>query len=51
MVADAKKYGLRKISHEGTFWEAEAGVAYRRTNHPIRAVESFKAILRAALST
>lgn len=51
MVADAKKYGLRKVSHEGTFWEAEAGVAYRRTNHPIRSVESFKAILRAALST
>ena len=50
MLGDAEKFGLVSIPHEGTFWESEAGIAYRRTNRPIRPVESFKAILRASLS-
>jgi DNA-binding transcriptional LysR family regulator len=50
MLPDAEKYGLRKIAHEGTFWEAEAGIAYRRTNNPIRALDSFVSILKAKLS-
>ena len=50
MLEDAEKFGLVRIPHDGTFWESEAGIAYRRTNRPIRPVESFKAILRASLS-
>lgn len=50
MLADAEKFGLVNIPHEGTFWESEAGIAFRRTSRPVRAVESFKAILRASLS-
>jgi DNA-binding transcriptional LysR family regulator len=44
------RFGLAPIPHEGTFWEAEAGIAYLRTNRPARMIESFKAILRASLS-
>ncbi|HEY5082516.1 MAG TPA: LysR family transcriptional regulator [Bauldia sp.] len=50
MLPDAERFGLVSIPHEGTFWEAEAGIAYRRTNRPVRTVESFKAILRASIS-
>ena len=50
MLADAERFGLVAIPHEGTFWEGEAGIAHRRTNRPTRALESFKAILRASLS-
>ena len=50
MLPDAEKYGLQKVSHAGTFWEAEAGIAYRRTTNPVRALDSFIAILRAKLS-
>jgi DNA-binding transcriptional LysR family regulator len=50
MLADAARFDLVPIPHEGTFWESTAGIAYRRTNRPIRPVESFKAILKASLS-
>jgi DNA-binding transcriptional LysR family regulator len=50
MLGDARKFGLVNIPHEGTFWESQAGIAFRRTSRPVRAVESFKAILRASLS-
>lgn len=50
MLGDAEKFGLVNIPHDGTFWEAEAGIAYRRTSRPIRPVESFKAILRSSLA-
>ena len=50
MLRDAEKFGLVRIPHDGTFWESEAGIAYRRTNRPIRPVESFKAILRTSLA-
>ncbi len=51
MLKDAEKFGLARIPHDGTFWELQAGIAYRRTSRPIRPVESFKAILRASLSS
>jgi DNA-binding transcriptional LysR family regulator len=50
MVDYAKRFGLVTIKHEGTFWEAEAGLAYMRTNRPSRTIESFKSMVRAALS-
>jgi DNA-binding transcriptional LysR family regulator len=51
VMADyAKRFGLVTIPHEGTFWEAEAGLAYLRTNRPARTLESFKSRVRAALS-
>ena len=50
MLADAELFGLVAIPHEGTFWEGEAGIAHRRTNRPLRVVESFKAILRASIT-
>ena len=50
MLPDAERFGLVAIPHEGTFWEGEAGIAYRRTTRPARSVESFKAILRASIS-
>lgn len=51
MLDDAQKFGLVRIPHDGTFWESQAGIAFRRTTRPIRPVESFKAILRTSLST
>ncbi len=50
MVDFAKRFGLVDIPHEGTFWEAEAGLAYLRSNQPPRMVESFKSMVRAALA-
>lgn len=50
MLPDAQQFGLVRIPIEGTFWELAAGIAYRRTTQPVRAVESFKAILRTALA-
>ncbi|MGB7102065.1 MAG: LysR family transcriptional regulator [Xanthobacteraceae bacterium] len=50
MVDFAKRFGLVTIPHEGTFWEAEAGLAYLRTNRPPKSLESFKSRVRAALS-
>jgi len=50
MLPYAERFGLLGIPHEGTFWESEAGIAYRRTNRPPRPLESFKAILRASIS-
>lgn len=51
MLPDAELFGLVALPQEGTFWESEAGIAYRRTSRPLRIAESFKAILRASLST
>jgi DNA-binding transcriptional LysR family regulator len=50
MLPDAERFGLVAIPHEGTFWEAQAGIAYRQTSRPLRAVESFKAILRSSMA-
>jgi DNA-binding transcriptional LysR family regulator len=51
MLPDLRRFDLVPVPHEGTFWESTAGIAYRRTNRPIRPVESFKAILRASLAS
>jgi hypothetical protein len=50
MVDYAARFGLVAIPHEGTFWEAEAGLAYLRTNRPSRMLEAFKSRVRAVLS-
>jgi len=51
LMADyAKRFGLVTITHEGTFWDAEAGLAYMRTSRPARMIESFKSMVRAAVS-
>ncbi len=50
MVDYAKRFGLVAIPHEGTFWEAEAGLACLRTSRPARTLESFKSMVRAALA-
>lgn len=50
MAEFATEFGLTQIPHAGTFWEAEAGLAYRRTREPARMTESFKSMVRAALS-
>jgi DNA-binding transcriptional LysR family regulator len=50
MLSDAERFGLVAIPHEGTFWDSQAGIAYRQTSRPLRMVESFKAILRASLA-
>jgi DNA-binding transcriptional LysR family regulator len=43
-------FGLTQIPHAGTFWEAEAGLAYLRGREPARMTESFKSMVRAALA-
>jgi DNA-binding transcriptional LysR family regulator len=45
------RFGLRPIRHEGTFWEAEAGIAHLRSSRPARIIESFKAILRSTITS
>jgi DNA-binding transcriptional LysR family regulator len=50
ILPDAQKLGLTRIPHEGTFWEAEAGVAYRNTDNPIKALLSFKSMVKSSLS-
>lgn len=50
MLPDAEKLGLVRIPHDGMFWEAEAGVAYRTTEHPLKMVARFTSMLKASLS-
>ncbi len=49
MLADAAKFDLVPIQHEGTFWESSAGIVTRATPYPKNMVESFKSILREHL--
>jgi hypothetical protein len=49
MLADAHKFGLTRIAHAGTFWDSEAGIAYRATTTPVKALTSFIAMLKVAL--
>lgn len=50
MLPLAEKLGLTCIPHEGTFWEAEAGVAYRPSSASLKAMTSFQSMLKAALT-
>jgi len=50
MLGDAARFDVARVPHAGTFWDAPAGVAYRLTQHPVRMIESFKAILRTHLN-
>jgi DNA-binding transcriptional LysR family regulator len=49
MLADAQKFGLTRIAHAGTFWDSEAGIAYRATANPVKALTSFISMLKVAL--
>ena len=49
MRADFEALDLVSLPMEGTFWEREAGICYRRTSRPLRTLESFKAILRTSI--
>jgi DNA-binding transcriptional LysR family regulator len=49
LLPDAQSFGLTRIAHEGTFWEAEAGIAYRNTANPNPALASFVSMLKIAL--
>jgi DNA-binding transcriptional LysR family regulator len=49
MLADAHKFGLTRIAHAGTFWDSEAGIAYRATATPVKALTSFISMLKVAL--
>jgi DNA-binding transcriptional LysR family regulator len=49
MLADANKFGLTRIAHAGTFWDSEAGVAYRATATPVKALTSFISMLKVTL--
>jgi DNA-binding transcriptional LysR family regulator len=49
MLADAQKFGLARIAHAGTFWDSEAGIAYRATANPVKALTGFIAMLKVAL--
>jgi DNA-binding transcriptional LysR family regulator len=49
MLADAQKFGLTRIAHAGTFWESEAGIAYRAAANPVKALTSFISMLKVAL--
>lgn len=50
MIPDAERFQLTRIPHEGTFWESEAGIAYRSSASPMKALTSFNSILKATLS-
>ncbi|MBN06827.1 MAG: hypothetical protein CMM45_03220 [Rhodospirillaceae bacterium] len=47
---EIEAFGLKKISHEGTFWEFEGGIARRRSSPPSSAFQGFRAILKSAVS-
>jgi DNA-binding transcriptional LysR family regulator len=49
MLADAQKFGLTRIAHAGTFWDSEAGIAYRATENPVKALTGFISMLKVAL--
>ncbi|MDR3497007.1 MAG: LysR family transcriptional regulator [Ancalomicrobiaceae bacterium] len=49
MLDCTRHFGLVSLPHDGTFWEAEAGIVTLKTDRPKRITESFKAILRASL--
>lgn len=50
MLPDAERFELTRLPHEGTFWESEAGIAYRTSASPIKTLTTFAAILKAALA-
>lgn len=49
MLPDLQRFALVRIPHEGMFWEAEAGVAYRTTSSPVKSLTSFLSMLKASL--
>lgn len=51
MLPDAEKFGIRRVAHEGNFWDSEAGIAYRSTASPIKALTSFTSMLKVALAS
>jgi DNA-binding transcriptional LysR family regulator len=48
--SEMEVFGLTKISHEGTFWEFEGGIASRRSSPPSPAFQGFRAILKSSIS-
>jgi hypothetical protein len=50
MLNYAEAFGLKALSVHGTLWEAPAGIAYRRTNNPIPAINSFCALIRSRVA-
>lgn len=49
MLAYAEAFGLKALDVRGTLWHASAGIAFRRTNNPIPAVNSFCGLIRSSL--
>jgi DNA-binding transcriptional LysR family regulator len=50
LLPDAERYDLVRVPHEGTFWVSEAGLAYRETRDPIRALTSLRSMLKEVLA-
>lgn len=48
LLESAAKFGLVRIPFKGPFYQASAGIAYRRTRHAKKMIESFNAVLREA---
>lgn len=48
--SEIEAFGMTPISHEGTFWEFEGGIARRRSSPPGPAFQGFRAILKGAVT-
>ncbi|MBT4939688.1 MAG: LysR family transcriptional regulator [Rhodospirillaceae bacterium] len=49
-LSEIEAFGLTQISHEGTFWEFEGGIARRRSSPPGPAFQGFRAILKSSVA-
>ncbi len=47
---EIEAFGLSQISHDGTFWEFDGGIARRRSSPPSPAFQGFRAILKSSVS-
>ena len=48
--SEIEAFGLTQITHEGTFWDFEGGIARRRSSPPGPAFQGFRAILKSSVS-
>jgi|TARA_B100000315_G_scaffold249992_1_gene282056 DNA-binding transcriptional LysR family regulator len=48
--SEIEAFGLTQISHEGTFWDFEGGIARRRSSPPGSAFQGFRAILKSSVA-
>jgi DNA-binding transcriptional LysR family regulator len=50
LLPRVEEMGLRRLGVRGTFWDGPAGIAYRRSQLPVTAVNTFCAMVRESFA-